>query len=280
MAAAAPRIYAYGIVRSRDADDLASAPPVHGVSGSAVRVLACGRLAALISGLPAPADTALGDVWHDPDRIKTMILDHHRVLQSVIEGRTVLPLRFGAVFSDDDGVAAALAQHGQVLREALERIEGAREWGVKIFCNHDVLRPCLRQDLDAVRVAHAQIETASTGRAFFLRRQLEDRVEQETRQAIIRCIADSRQRLSAVARTTATLNIQPPAIHRRAGEMVWNGACLVARDRENVFLAAIDALRSGSRRSGFDYELNGPWAPCSFADCRLGAPDNEGSHRT
>ena len=113
MSAAEPRIYAYGIVHLRDGDNLASAPSVHGVCGSTVRALPCALLAALISDLPAQAGALLEEVWRDPDRIKGMILDHHRVLQSVADYRTVLPLRFGAVFSDDDRVATALVKHRQ-----------------------------------------------------------------------------------------------------------------------------------------------------------------------
>ena len=131
MSAAEPGIYAYGIVHLRDGDNLASAPSVHGVCGSTIRALPCGPLAALVSDLPALAGAPLEEVWRDPDRIKGMILDHHRVLQSVADYRTVLPLRFGAVFSDEGRVAAAL--------ETLERVDGAREWGVKIFWGHDRL---------------------------------------------------------------------------------------------------------------------------------------------
>ena len=252
MSAPEPRIYAYGIVRSRDGGDLDGAAPIHGVCGSVVRPLAFGGLAALVSELPADGNIAIDDTSHDPDRIKSMVLDHHRVLQVVIEGRTVLPLRFGAVFFDDDGVTTALVKHGQELSEALERVEGVREWGVKIFCDHDVLRPHLGQDSDAIRIAHQQIAAASAGRAFFLRRQLERLVEEEIRQAIARCIADSHRLLSAAARATATLNIQPPSIHRRAGEMVSNAAYLVTRDGEDRFFALIDGLRDTCRRSGFD----------------------------
>jgi hypothetical protein len=146
MSAAEPRIYAYGIVHLRDGDNLASAPSVHGVCGSTIRALSCAPLAALISDLPAQAGAPLEEVWHDPDRIKGMILDHHRVLQSVADYCTVLPLRFGAVFSDDDRVATALVKHRQALWETLERVDGAREWGVKIFWDHDRLQPRVTRD--------------------------------------------------------------------------------------------------------------------------------------
>jgi hypothetical protein len=270
MSAAKPRIYAYGIFCVRDGADLANTPAINGVCGGAVRVLACGRLAALISDLPAPADAAVDEVWRDPGGIEVMVLDHHRVLQSLAEDRTVLPLRFGAVFCDDGGVATALVQHRQALCEALERIDGAREWGVKFFCDHDVLDARPSRASDAVRAGEAQIEAASPGRAFFLRRQLEHRVGQDMREAIIRRIVDSHRLLSAAARMTATLHVQPPAVHRRTDEMVWNGAYLVARDREPGFFAVIDGLRDLSAQSGFDYDLNGPWPPSSFAHLSLG----------
>ena len=72
MSAPEPRIYAYGIVRSHDGDDLAAPVPVHGLHGGAVRALACGRLAALVSDLPPQAGAPLEDVWRDPDRIKSL----------------------------------------------------------------------------------------------------------------------------------------------------------------------------------------------------------------
>jgi hypothetical protein len=100
---------------------------------------------------------------------------------------------------------------------------------------------------------------------------MEHRAAQDVRDSIIRRIVESGRLLSAAARTAAALRIQPPAIHGRADEMVCNSAFLVAREQENRFLAVIDALQDAASRSGFDYELNGPWAPCSFAHFSLGS---------
>lgn len=175
------------------------------------------------------------------------------------------------MFSDDDGVATALAMHCDALWEALDRVDGAREWGVKIFCDQDVLHSHLSQDTDGVGAGPAQINAPSAGRAFFMRRQMEHRAAQDVRDSIIRRIVESGRLLSTAARTAAALRIQPPAIHGRADEMVCNSAFLVAREQENRFLAVIDGLRDVSPRSGFDYELNGPWAPCSFAHFSLGS---------
>lgn len=273
------RVYAYGIVRHRGCD-LQLAPPIHGVSGSAVRALAHGGLAALVSDLPE--NVALDDVWQDAERVTSLALDHHRVLQRLVEDHTVLPLRFGAMFSDDGAVLAALLEHRHLLAQALERLDGAREWGLKIFCDHDVLRLQLSQGSDAVRVARARIAAAPEGHAFFLRRQLERQLDTELRQAVMRCVGQSAELLCTATRATATLNVHPRSIHGHAAEMVWNGACLVARHDENRFFAAINALRDSYRQSGFEYEHSGPWAPCSFADlscAAVWAPDAGASAR-
>ena len=121
----------------------------------------------------------------------------------------------------------------------------------------------------------SQIAAASAGRAFFLRRQLEHLVAEEIRQAIARCIADSHRLLSAAARATATLDIQPPSIHRRAAKWsamppIWSRATV-----RTVSLPSSTGCGTTCRRSGFDYERTGPWAPCSFADFSLGSADDE-----
>jgi len=268
MSATEPRIYAYGIMWLREADDVAAALPDYGICGRVVRILACGRLAALVTDLPPQA--LPDDVWRDPDRIKDLILDHHRVLHGAARDRSVLPLRFGAVFSDDHDVATALAKHHQALCEALERIDGAREWGVKMFCDHGRLHSRLNRDTD-VRVDPAAIDASCAGRAFFVRRRNEHRIAEDMHDAIVRRIVESRRLLSGAARTIATLRIQPPTIHRRADEMVWNSAFLVARDQESRFAATVDRLRDIAPIPAFDYELNGPWAPCSFAHLSLGS---------
>ena len=230
-------------------------------------------LAALISDLTPQGANTIDDVLFNPDLVKDMVLDHHRVLQSIIDRCTVLPLRFGAVFASDGSVEAALEEHRAALCEALERVDGACEWGIKLFGDRAILRRGLAEQSQTIRAARENIDATTEGRAFFLRRKLEQIAEQEIGHAIGHCIADSRQLLLRAARATATLKAQPPAIHGRAGEMVWNGACLVERDGEDRFFGCVAALKQTYGPSGFDYECTGPWPPSSFAECRLGAGD-------
>ena len=266
-----PRLYAYGIVRLRNGDP--SPAPMEGVGGRPVRTISRGGLAALISDLTPQGGTTISDALRDPSVVKDMVLDHHRVLQSMVEQCTVLPLRFGAVFASDDSVEAELDAHREALCEALERIDGACEWGIKIFGDRAILRSRPAEESPAIRAARQQIAATTEGRAFFLRRKLEEIAEEEVERAIGHCIANSRRLLTSTARAAATLKTQPQAIHGRTDEMVWNGAYLVSKDREDRFFECIAALKQAHGPSGFDYECTGPWPPSSFADCRIGASD-------
>ena len=102
MSDAEPRIYAYGIIRLGNCRS--SPAPMDGLGGRPVRMIARGGLAALISDLTRQEGSRIDDVFSDPALVKDMVLDHHRVLQSMVEQYTVLPLRFGAVFASDDSM--------------------------------------------------------------------------------------------------------------------------------------------------------------------------------
>ncbi|MBV9631409.1 MAG: GvpL/GvpF family gas vesicle protein, partial [Xanthobacteraceae bacterium] len=195
MSAIDPLVYAYGVVRLRDSGSLGSLSAVEGVSGSLLRTVSCGDLAVVISDVPQHADGAIEDVWRDPERIKHMVLDHHRVLRTVANDCTVLPLRFGAVFSSDERVAAMLGAQRERLCAALERIDGAREWGIQLFCDRAALRSRLGAEAPAIRAAREQIAATTAGRAFFLRHKLGQALDAETQDAIDRCVADCRTSL-------------------------------------------------------------------------------------
>lgn len=265
------RVYVYGIIRANEDGREPIMPPLKGLADNPVHTIVGNGLAALVSMVATPEDgTPFEEELQDPEQAKRLILDHHRVLQCLFDIRTVLPMRFGALFADDEKVSEALHEHRQGLLDALERVEGAREWGVKIFCDRSVLSRHLSEASPAVLAAQNELAAAAQGRAFFLQRRIERLAEEEAERTVAQGAEESRRRLCEAARADAPMKIQPAAVHGRADDMVWNNAFLVAKPAEERFFALIDELRKANRPLGFDYEINGPWPPFSFADYRLG----------
>ncbi|MDE2135327.1 MAG: GvpL/GvpF family gas vesicle protein [Alphaproteobacteria bacterium] len=258
----AQRVYVYGIIHVEAGEDVPSAPP--GLAGDPVRAVAGDGLAALVS----TTRPSFEDELKDAERARSLILDHHRVLQQLFANRTVLPMRFGALFADDEKVRGALLEYRQDLVEALARVQGASEWGVKIFCDRSVLRGHLGGGSAARLAAQGEFAAATQGRAFFLQRRIARLADEEVEGAVARAVEESRRHLCAAARADTAMKFQPAAVHMRADDMVANDAYLVADGA--LFFALIDELRQLHGPRGFHIETNGPWPPFSFADCKLG----------
>jgi hypothetical protein len=271
MSAETQRIYVYGIIRFEADRELAAVLPAEGLAGNPVRTVAGDGLAAIASGLAMPAENRpFEEELEEPERARSLILDHYRVLRQTVDDRTVLPVRFGALFSDDASVLAALEENRRTLLDALDRVEGAREWGVKIFCDRQALCRHVEATSSAVRAAQGKLSEATEGRAFFMRRQIARLGEEEVQRAIAQKIDASRQSLGNAARADRALKLQPASVHGCADEMVWNGALLVARSAEQRLLSMVDGLEQADAQQGFHYEVTGPWPPFSFVDCQLG----------
>ena len=60
---------------------------------------------------------------------------HQRVVSQIADATTVLPTRFGTVFNNEQSLREHIRQEKDKLSTKLAHIEGAEEWGVKLFLN-------------------------------------------------------------------------------------------------------------------------------------------------
>jgi hypothetical protein len=60
---------------------------------------------------------------------------HQRAVAQISEAATLLPARFGTVFSNEQSLAQHIREQKEKLSETLARIEGTEEWGVKLLLN-------------------------------------------------------------------------------------------------------------------------------------------------
>jgi len=269
-------VYVYGVLAT--GADLALDPPPGDLAGIAergpLRVLPSGDIAALVCDLALPEGRDLETILEDSQAAQRLILDHHLVLARVIGRHTILPLRFGSVFTGDAGVIAALDVRATAFQEALGRIEGALEWGVKAFCDRELLGQRLARTVAAIRALESEIADKGEGRAFFLRRRLERLTLDEVENRLDQCLAEKQERLKPHVLEGTSVKLQPPAAHGNAHDMVANRSYLVARDAEGAFMQAIDALRAAHAPFGLGYQTNGPWPAYSFSDQQLGGSAN------
>ena len=163
---------------------------------------------------------------------------------------TVVPFRFGAIYTGEDQVRRMLADRPD-LAATLSRLRGALEFGVKGFVDGAALRERLS------RSESGDSGEATGGRAYMQRKRLEQQLDGDVRIFAASCAETSHERLTAVASDARS---NPP----QQEEMLLNGAYLVAAGREDDLRGAIRELEERFADHGVTYELTGPWPPYNF----------------
>jgi len=270
MSDKSPGVYVYGLVGGvhaaapgdgRDTVVAATlAPP---------RLLCSDDLTAIVSDLVLPSHTTLDAVMQDSRQAEALVLYHDAVLRAFVAEGTVVPFRFGALFHDGRAVVRALERSRSALLEAMRRVDDAVEWGVKVFVARDRLRRRMAAEAPAIAELKAEIDRAGEGTAFILKRRLQRLTEEESEQAVTRCLGMTADCFGRAARESVRCRLQPAEMHGRNSEMVLHMACLLSRGMEEDFFRLIDDLRDAYAGYGFEFESTGPWPPYNFSDCRL-----------
>ncbi|TCT02270.1 GvpL/GvpF family gas vesicle protein [Aquabacter spiritensis] len=248
-------LYVYAITADHPGPHDAGSLPGEGiVPGAPVRLLPFGDLAAAVSPVSAVdfGPEALPARLQDVDWTGQRVLAHQRVVDSLVDVATVLPMKFCTLFSGAAALRAALADNRAALEATVVRLRGAREWGVKLFWEAPPAEP-------------APVERGpGAGAAFFQRKRDAQRLRAEAEAALAHGVAESHRRLAARARAAVANPVQPAAVHRRRGEMALNGAYLVPRADEAAWRESLAELERTYAGAGIRYELTGPWGPYNF----------------
>ena len=248
--------YLYGVVSAGAAPvelkGLTAVDPRHGVS-----VLAEGELAGVASrvSLEEFDEAALPDRLGDATWLEQKIRAHEDVLESVLASAPVVPCRFCTVYRSEDDLRLFLADRSAALRDALARVAGKVELGVKAFAEPE----------PAATPEPEMSSEPGAGRAYLERRRAQKLAREELARLRAETAADLHERLLGAADDGVELALQKPELSGREEEMVFNGAYLVS-DRAR-FERELDALRT--ERSGLQLELTGPWPPYNFVPAEL-----------
>jgi hypothetical protein len=215
-------IYVYAVT-----EPVACAPAERGLEGAALRVVATESLAAVVSDREAvPLAVDEHALWA-----------HERVVEELMLDRAVLPMRFGSILGDDAAVTRLLVTRQQELTEALRRVGGAVELGVRVAWP--------AQETTGDEAARA---APGPGAAYLLERWRSDRR--------VRSLAEQLDR-SLVELSRARVQRLP-----RSPDAPLRAAYLVEEEHVDTFRGRIATL--GRDVADAHIVCTGPWPPYSF----------------
>ncbi|WP_031074038.1 GvpL/GvpF family gas vesicle protein [Streptomyces sp. NRRL S-118] len=231
----------------------------HGIGGEPPRLLRHGDLVAVVGAVPAGEfdEAPLRARLEDLDWLAGTARAHDAVIAALTTVTCPLPLRLATVCRDDSGVRRLLEEGHDRFVQALERLDGRVEWGVKVYADPEP------QQAREPAGAAARASSGGGGRDY-LRRRLQERRGRE--EGLQRAEDVCRRLHGALAGYAEAGTVHPPQDARLSGATgvnVLNAAYLVDRERSEGFVELVGSL--SGEQEGVRVELTGPWAPYSFA---------------
>ncbi len=234
-----------------------------GVDDAPLECITEGRLAAVVSRIRNSRQWGVDDRGElDMEALAPKARAHERVLERLLDGGAVLPLRFGVMYTDDNQLRGLLRSRSTTIESELTRLAGHSEWGLTVDL------------IPAAGLAPVHdIHTVGGGRDYLDRRRSErDAAERRAEQeGLVR--ESIHESLLSVAADGVILS-------RRRGSSgadercVMRASYLVDSDRVDVFRATAESVLVGaSAEWSLSGELTGPWPAYHFTDLRL---DGEG----
>lgn len=230
-----------------------SKPPAQfgniGIMESTVYTVGYRKLAAAVSNIPfKQMESNLND-----------IVSHQRVVEAAHEVSTVLPVRFGVILKDEEGIKKLLAASYKDYGDKLAQLQGKDEIGVKVLLSKASLkriRESAAQSEEALKIK-AEMDEAKPGTAYFLKMRLDDAIKSESLKAIDRIVGEIHRSLTQNADDAKILK-------NDVGEIVLNASYLVGKQKMEGFDDTLKKLREKFENEGFTLHRSGPWAPYSF----------------
>jgi hypothetical protein len=246
-------VWLYGVIRHGTAG---RAMP--GVAGEAVRAVREAGLTALAGFVPLSefGRPAVRRNLENLEWLAAVARAHDGVVRAAMEHGPVVPVRLVTLFSDEAAVRALLRERGTDFEEALERLSGRTEWGVKVFADS-------RESGEGSAAAAPGEGGGSGPGASYLSRR---RATLGERDRVMRAAAGYGERLHERLATLAVAlrrhGLRSAMAPEGSGTLLLNDAYLVDDRR---FAAFRDAATADPGQAGVRVELTGPWPPYSFA---------------
>ncbi|HEV7920168.1 MAG TPA: GvpL/GvpF family gas vesicle protein [Thermoanaerobaculia bacterium] len=192
---------------------------------------------------------------------------HQNVMAALMRGGTIVPLRAFTLFRSQSSLHEWLQSGREQLGKVLGRLEGKQEWTLRIELEAQKWSEALVGRVEALKALQAEIETAGAGKAFLLRKKLDEARKQASREAEQQLVAEVESEILAKLACESVAESR----ERREGAFPQINV-LINRDEESRLQELREELAQRYGHEGVTLALTGPWPPYTF----VGTMNEEG----
>jgi len=190
---------------------------------------------------------------------------HQAVMQALMTGGTVIPLRAFTLFGSPQMVQAQLRSGREQFTKVLERLDGKQEWTLRVEFEPQRWNEALNSRVDSLRAMAGEIASAAPGKAFLLKKKLDDERKKASRDAELQVVGEIEQQIleklacETIAESRQSRDGAFPQIN-----------VLINRDEEAVLQELHRDLSNRYAGEGITLAVSGPWPPYTFASVSNG----------
>jgi hypothetical protein len=185
---------------------------------------------------------------------------HQAVVSDLMKSSAIVPLRAFTLFSTEEALRTFLLEHRDLLAKTLDRLDGKQEWTLRIELEPERWSEALTTRVEALRALRTEIESAAPGKAFLLRKKLEDERKKASRAAEEDLVAEIEEQIVA----KLSCETVSESRERRDGAFPEINV-LINRDEDAILQELLDELGPRYSEQGVAIALTGPWPPYTFA---------------
>ena len=236
-----PALYLYAISRASRKPIQVTSPGIDGLHP--VGAVACGKFTCWVS--PVGQEEFAQSMERNMENLEWLALHsvrHQQVVGELAAAVTVIPARFGTIFSGGGALTKDVQRRQRALEKVFRKIEDSDEWGVKVFAEETAPAP-------------VSVPTAS-GTDYLRQKAARLKRPAEQKDPELTGFRSELQGIAVAAAASGKISGGQPGL-------LWQSSFLLPRGRRKQWdrtLQKFVVKWQGRRR----IEVNGPWPPYSF----------------
>lgn len=234
--------------------------------GGRVRGIECGRLAAIVSSVPAEKynEEALEESVQDPQWLESRVTGHEQIIQYVMKSFPVIPMKFCTIFHAPERINQLITEREDEFGKILAGIDGKEEWGLKMYYNPGVLRKHMEKTSERIKETRERAESKGEGAAYFMRKKMDELIAEEVGNKAADVAAGVHGELEQMAREAKLNRLLGSEVTGRLEIMALNAVYFLDRHDVARLKEKVEDLSNRYRDMGFEFILTGPWPPYNF----------------
>lgn len=185
---------------------------------------------------------------------------HQAVMTELMRMTAIVPLRAFTMFSTAEALRSWMYEERNAVERRLEHLAGKQEWTLRVELDPQKWSEGLTTRVESLRNLEHEISAATPGRAFLLRKKLEDEKKKASNSAEDDLVLE----LGDVIAETLRCETASESRSARGGAFPQINV-LINRDEEATLQGLRDELNARHEHEGVTLALTGPWPPYSFA---------------